>query len=218
MELRKGAIWPRLVELSGLSAGVWTKGSLVQFLVGAHAWVVGQVPGRGHTRGNHTLTFLSLFFSLPSPLSTNKINKNFKKEKKRYYLTRDRLECAQIESGCWHRTKWASLESEVPGEAGGNKIGSQETEWTTDRTEITELTNETTLQMAPDFQWFSFGFFTFLMVQRLYAFSRHGTSKSAICSAPGLQYAVWSSLVVLGSSDPHLLVSRTILRATTDAL
>ena len=49
-----------------------TKGSLVQFPVRAHAWVVGQVPSRGHVRGNHTLIFLSLPFSLPSPFSKNK--------------------------------------------------------------------------------------------------------------------------------------------------
>ena len=43
-----------LLWLSGLSAGLRTKESLVQFPVRAHAWVVGQVPGRGHARGNHT--------------------------------------------------------------------------------------------------------------------------------------------------------------------
>ena len=37
----------------------------------AHAWVAGQVPGGGHMRGSHTLMFLSLSFSLPSPLSKN---------------------------------------------------------------------------------------------------------------------------------------------------
>ena len=62
-----------LVWLSGLSASQQTKGSLVQFPVGAHAWVVGQVPGGGCRRGNHTLMFLSLSFSLPSPLSKNKL-------------------------------------------------------------------------------------------------------------------------------------------------
>ena len=45
------------------------KGSLVQFPVRAHAWVVAQVPSVGHMRSNHTLMFLSLSFSLPSPLS-----------------------------------------------------------------------------------------------------------------------------------------------------
>ena len=32
----------------------------------AHAWVAGQVPSRGRTRGSHTLMFLSLSFSFPS--------------------------------------------------------------------------------------------------------------------------------------------------------
>ena len=36
---------PWLVWLSGLSAGLRTERSLVQFLVRAHAWVVGQVLG-----------------------------------------------------------------------------------------------------------------------------------------------------------------------------
>ena len=49
-----------------------TKGLLVQFLVRAHAWVAGQVPSGGHMRGDHALIFLSLSFSLPSPLSKNK--------------------------------------------------------------------------------------------------------------------------------------------------
>ena len=43
-----------------LGAGLRTKGSPVQFPVRAHAWVVGQVPSRGRTRGNHTLLFLFL--------------------------------------------------------------------------------------------------------------------------------------------------------------
>ena len=38
---------PWLVWLSGLSAGLQTKGSLVQFPVRAHAWVVSQVPAGG---------------------------------------------------------------------------------------------------------------------------------------------------------------------------
>ena len=50
-----------------------TKGSPVRFPVWAHAWVAGQVPNGGHIRGNHTLMFLSLSFSLPSP--SLKINK-----------------------------------------------------------------------------------------------------------------------------------------------
>ena len=48
-----------------------TKGSPVRFPVRAHACVVGQVPSWGHMRGNHTLMFLSLSFSLLSPLSKN---------------------------------------------------------------------------------------------------------------------------------------------------
>ena len=64
---------PWLVWLSGLSAGLRIKGSLVQFPVRAHAWVAGQVPSRGCTRVNHTLMFLSLYFSLPSPLSKKEI-------------------------------------------------------------------------------------------------------------------------------------------------
>ena len=50
----------------------WTKGSPVWFPVRAHAWAVGHVPSWGHVRDNHTLMFLSLSFSLPSPLSKNK--------------------------------------------------------------------------------------------------------------------------------------------------
>ena len=67
--LRNGSV-PWLLWFNGLSAGLRTKGSLVQFPVRAHAWVVGQVPSRGRMRGNHTLIFLS--FSLPSSLSKNK--------------------------------------------------------------------------------------------------------------------------------------------------
>ena len=71
-DVLKNCFSPWLVWLSGLSAGLQTKGSLVQFPVRAHAWVVGQVPSGGHVRGNHTLMFLSLFFSHHSPLSKNK--------------------------------------------------------------------------------------------------------------------------------------------------
>ena len=52
-----------------IECGLQTKGSLVQFPVRAHAWVVGQVPSGGHVRGNHTLMFLSPPYSLPSLLS-----------------------------------------------------------------------------------------------------------------------------------------------------
>ena len=46
--------------LSGLSEGLITKRSPVRFPVRAHAWVAGQVPSRGHMRGNHMLMFLCL--------------------------------------------------------------------------------------------------------------------------------------------------------------
>ena len=55
-----------------ISATLQTKGSLDQFPVWVHAWVAGQVPSNGHTRDNHTLMFLSLSFSLPTPLKVNK--------------------------------------------------------------------------------------------------------------------------------------------------
>ena len=63
----------RLVWLSGLSAGLQIKGLLVRFPVRTHAYIVGQVPSRGHARGNQTLVFLYLSFSLPSPIKINKI-------------------------------------------------------------------------------------------------------------------------------------------------
>ena len=46
---------------SGLSASLRTKGSLVGFPVGAHAWVVGQVPSRGHKWQPHIDVSLPLF-------------------------------------------------------------------------------------------------------------------------------------------------------------
>ena len=64
--LKNMTMMPGLVWFSGLSAGLRTKGSPVRFPVRTHAWVVGQVPSRGCARGNHTLTFLSLFL-LPFP-------------------------------------------------------------------------------------------------------------------------------------------------------
>ena len=59
---------PWLVCFSGFSAGLWTTGLLVQFPVRVHAWVAGQAPNRGLTRGNHTLLFLSLPPSFPFSL------------------------------------------------------------------------------------------------------------------------------------------------------
>ena len=57
---------PCLVWLSGLSSSLQTKGSPVQLPVRAHAWVTGQVSNKEHMRGNRTLMFLSLSFSLPT--------------------------------------------------------------------------------------------------------------------------------------------------------
>ena len=76
--------------LSGLSAGLRTKGSPVWFPVRAHAWVVGQVPSREQARGNHTLMFLFLSFSLPSPLS-KKINKIFLKNKVKCEIRKEEI-------------------------------------------------------------------------------------------------------------------------------
>ena len=60
---------PWLVWLSGPSTGLQTKRLPVWFPVRAHTWVLGQVPSRGCSRGNHTLMFPSL---LPFLLSKNK--------------------------------------------------------------------------------------------------------------------------------------------------
>ena len=68
---------PWLAWLSGLNASLRTKGLLVRFPVRTQTWVVGQVPGSGHRRGNHTLIFLSLSFSHLSTVSKNKYRKSF---------------------------------------------------------------------------------------------------------------------------------------------
>ena len=47
----KNFLQPWLVQLSGLSAGLQTRRSPVQFPVRAHAWVSGQVPSGGQARG-----------------------------------------------------------------------------------------------------------------------------------------------------------------------
>ena len=71
-------VLPWLVWLSGLSAGLWTKRSPVQFPVRAHAWVADQVPRWGHARGNWSMSLLhidvspSLSPSLPLSLKINK--------------------------------------------------------------------------------------------------------------------------------------------------
>ena len=86
---------PWLVWLSGLSIGLWIEGSPVQFLVRAHAWVVGQVTSWGCARGNQwmylshiSLTCFSLSLSL-SPTSSLKINKlNLSKKKEESWWQR----------------------------------------------------------------------------------------------------------------------------------
>ena len=55
-----------------MSTGLQTKGSPVRVPVRAHAWVVSQVPSRGHARGNHTLMFLYLSPSFPRSKKINK--------------------------------------------------------------------------------------------------------------------------------------------------
>ena len=60
-----------MMWLSGLNTYPQAEGLSVRFPVRAHAWVVGQVPSAGSAKGNHTLMFLSLSFSLPFPLSKN---------------------------------------------------------------------------------------------------------------------------------------------------
>ena len=55
---------PWLEWLSGLSAGLRTKGLQVQFPVRAHAWVAGQDPGGGaHERQPHIDVFLPFLLS-----------------------------------------------------------------------------------------------------------------------------------------------------------
>ena len=76
----EGGKEPWLVRFSGLSAGLRTKGSPVLYPVRAHAWVASQVPSKGYMRGNLTLMFLSLSFSLSYLLS--KTEKNLLKIKK----------------------------------------------------------------------------------------------------------------------------------------
>ena len=74
MHLSKLREQPQLVWLSGLSAGLWTRGSPIQFPVRAHAWVAGQVPSRVSKRKPHVGVSLPLFLP-PFPLSKKLINK-----------------------------------------------------------------------------------------------------------------------------------------------
>ena len=68
--------------LSGLSAGLQPKGSPVRFPSGHMPGLQAKVPSEGgHARGNCTLVFLSLSFSLPSCLrDKNNLLKKKKKE------------------------------------------------------------------------------------------------------------------------------------------
>ena len=61
---KKAGLQLWLVWLNRLSTGLWTKWVTSRIPLGAHAWATGQVPSRGRARGNHTLMFLSLSFSL----------------------------------------------------------------------------------------------------------------------------------------------------------
>ena len=72
--------------LSGLSAGLRIKGSLVWFPVRAHAWVVGQVPSAGWGAQEAT-THWCFSPSLSSSITLClKINKIF--ERKKYFLSK----------------------------------------------------------------------------------------------------------------------------------
>ena len=73
---QKATLKVLLAALAGVAQWIehWPANQRVNSLIPirAHAWGAGQVPSRGHARGNHTLMFLSLFFSLSSLLSKNK--------------------------------------------------------------------------------------------------------------------------------------------------
>ena len=65
------------MALAGVAQWIkcWTAKQRVASLIPsqlAHTWGAGQVPKRGHLRGNHRLMFLSLSFSLLTPLFKNK--------------------------------------------------------------------------------------------------------------------------------------------------
>ena len=90
---------PWLTWLSGLSASLQTKRSLVRFPFGSHAWVAGQVPSGECMSGNHTLMFLSFSSSLPTPLSKNKEIKSLLKSGQ---FARKDEQCKQRD---WNSTK-----------------------------------------------------------------------------------------------------------------
>ena len=66
---------PWLVRLSGPSTSLWMERLPVWFPVRERAWVVGQVPSLGCTRGSQ-----SMFLSLPFPFFKNKQRKSFLKK------------------------------------------------------------------------------------------------------------------------------------------
>ena len=75
LKMNKKPVSPWLMWLSELSGSLRTKRSPFGFLVGAHAWVAGQVPVGGMREAanqcfSYTLMFVSLSLSLlPFPLS-----------------------------------------------------------------------------------------------------------------------------------------------------
>ena len=76
--LKRKSQLPWLVWLRGLSASLRTERLPVRFPVRAHAWVVGQVPSRGHARSNLSMYLLCMDVSLPLfllPFLSLKLNK-----------------------------------------------------------------------------------------------------------------------------------------------
>ena len=72
LHFKPGHRW--LVWLSGLNAGLQTKGLLVQFPVRVYAWVAGQVPSWGvHEKQPHIDASLPVSPSFPLYLKINKI-------------------------------------------------------------------------------------------------------------------------------------------------
>ena len=63
--MTKRHLKPWLVWLSGLSAGLQNRRSLVQFQVRAHTWVAGLVPSWGRARGNQLIHLSHIDVSLP---------------------------------------------------------------------------------------------------------------------------------------------------------
>nr|KAF6416211.1 hypothetical protein HJG59_009491 [Molossus molossus] len=69
-----------------LSMDPCTKRSPVQFLVRAHAQIVGQIPSGGHAGGRQSMfSLINVSLSLSLPLSLKSIKNNYLKEKKNAY-------------------------------------------------------------------------------------------------------------------------------------